>query len=439
MTGSAASGGAPESARTTARAPAGDPAEELKIMAVPLDASADTAPGAAAAKQDAAPEVQVTGVPDASGAAVQAEPDAGRGVEAFGLSAESVKVALRGDEIPAAADTARGSWMFLQLDDRGGAQVAEAPADETVSVQTLQATPPEVLDLNPLANGNVVVVNRALVQVVDAYGNRVVETAVDPAPSAVAFGPSGESAVVTSDAVLRFTAEGMLTGSIRQEETPALVAVSGDRTALADSEGIKVYVADSRALTLPGLQPSAMAMAPDGALALLTGSPQGVRLQIYSAEGQLNLDQAVVPEGEGFGFLAGGRLVAVGSALYDRNGGQTGRLPIAPSRVSDLAGGQGVLAWNSQQVARLEAGGATARWVAEVEDGSILQASGSARGDLVVILASTADGPALWVIDESGNRRYAERLAEWPADATAAGDQILLLTAEGLMVRNLNR
>lgn len=367
------------------------------------------------------------------GTAPEAGGEAGPGTVALA----PVKLVLRASDLAAPAEETRVSAMTAHITDTSGRELGDPQAEGEPVVRMMGASAPEPLDLNPLPNGNVVVYYSTSVQVVDAHGATVYEAPLEQAPAMVAFGPSGESALVTAGAVARFTAEGERAGSIQVDEMPALVTVSRDRTALAYANTVEVYHADDRVLALEGLRPHAMALAPDGALALLTGSPPDARLLLYDADGELLLDRPVAPDGEGFGFLADGRNVAVGSAVYDRAGQSLWRFPIAPARISALADGEDVLAWNLQQAALVKADDGTARWAAEVEAGSILQASGPARGDGVVLLTSDEEGAALWVIDESGTKRHSERLSDVPVDAAVSGEQLLLLTAEGLKVRPL--
>lgn len=414
-----------------------------------LMAAQESAPGAAGAapgEADRGDGLRIRAVPAESGAgspvqadlSVTSKSEPPRALEPRALTLAPVRLTLSVAELPAPVSEERGAVFTVRAQDTSGSESAEAAAEEDGAALTMGAVP-DVLDLHPLPNGNVAVIKRLSVQVVDEFGNLVSESPVEPEAVAVAVGPAGESAVVAADALIRLTAEGKPAGSVRLDAFPALVAVGGDRAAVADAHGVEVYDGGARVWTLPGLQPQALALAPDGALALLTGSPPDARLRIYAADGALQLDRPVAPEGAGFGFLGDGQLLAVGSAVYDRSGSERWRFPFAPARVSALAGGGSVLAWNSRQAARVLTDGGIPVWVAELTEGSIVRASGSAAGELVVVVAAADQGAAVWAIDPSGNQRHAERLSEIPVDATASGEHLLLLTPAGLQVRTLNR
>lgn len=412
-------------------------------------AAPESAPGAAATAlglpDRGNTEMWIAAPPESDGADA-ATADAGVGVEAGGVTALSAiplpaRVTLSVAQVPGGGVDKSGE-LSVHLTDTAGAPV-QSQAEERVAgtspVKAAATAGSDALDLNPLPDGTVVVVRRSSVRIVDQMGNLVAESPVEPEADTVAEGPAGETAVVSSNALTLFTATGEPSEPIPLDRLPARVAVSGNRTAVAGGAGVEVYEGRVRVLTLPGLRPSAMSLAPDGALALLTGPVPDARLLIYAADGSLLLDRPVAPDGEGFGFIGDGLQVAVGSAVYDRTGAERWHFPFAPDRVTALADGVSVLAWNSRQAARVLADGGTQVWVAEVTDGSLVQASGSAQGDLVVLVAAAEDGAAVWAIDQSGNQRHAERLSQVPVDVTASGDQLLLLTAEGLEVRPLNR
>lgn len=425
---------------SAAAAGGGESAGPFRTMTAPPQGRLDALPEVGEANLTAAgaPEGEAQVAASAApGDEIQAAAASSKG-EARGTVTSALKVSLRAEDLPALTDKSRGTWhVYLNLEDKSVALSGQIPPAQDSSVGAMEAASPAPLHVQPLPDGGVVVYGRSSVQVVDAHGNPVSETPIDQPPAAVVYGPAGESAVVTPDAVLRFTAEGRPAGALRVATVPELVAVNGDRTAVADPGGIRVYDADVPVLTLSGLRPSALALAPDGTLGLLTGSPREPRLMLYDAGGQLLLDQPVAPDGEAFGFLADGRQVAVGSTVYDRTGHPVWRFPVAPAWMRTLAGGRGVLAWNLQQAVWVEPDSGAPVWLAEVVDGSILLASGSARGDLTAIVVAAADGPAMWVIDESGRQRHAERLSDWPVDVAVSDDRLLLLTAEGLKVRPL--
>lgn len=406
----------------------------------------ESAPGAEAAAYglQATGELQALGAaPGQSGTADLAEADAASTLKAGGVRALSaispVRLTLSVAEVPDVFVVERaGEKVSLHVSETTGRALTQDGAEEAQAGATAAAVP-DALDLNPLPDGNVVVVQRWAVKIVDQHGNPVAESPVEPEAAAVAEGPAGETVVVSSDALTLFTATGKPAELIGLDQYPSLVAVSGKRMAVANDGGVEVYEGGARALTLPRLQPRAMALAPDGALAVLTGSPPDARLLIYAADGSLLLDRPVAPDGEGFGFIGDGLQVAVGSVVYDRTGDERWHFPFAPARVTALADGVSVLAWNSRQAVRVLADGGTQVWMAEVTDADLVRASGSARGDLVVLVAAADDGAAVWVIDQGGNQRHAERLSRVPVDVTASGDRILLLNAEGLEVRPLNR
>lgn len=395
------SGAAPEAASMAESGGAtGETAQAPRLMA---------APGSGAGMN-----LDVTDAQGKSGEVTQAPaPDA---IAISMAAAQPVKLVLRIDELEPGAPT-RGT-------------TAEPPL-------MLMSVKPVMLDIAPLPDGNVALLNANALKVVDRSGNVVAEEPLEQQPTALAEGPAAEPAVVSGSVVARFSADGRPAGSLELEEAPALVAVASDRTAVADAGGVKVYAGDAQVFALTGMQAEAIALAEDGALAVLTGRPEP-RLQVYAADGARMLDQAVDVDGTALAFLADGNQVAVGSGVYDRSGSHAWSFPFAPDRVVNTGGGSLVLAWNPQSAALLRAETGEPLWLAEAGSGMIVQAAAALDSDLAAVVAADEGGAGVWVIDAAGTWRHAERLDAVPVDVAVTGDHLHILATDGLEVRPLS-
>mgnify|MGYP000654284306 CR=1 FL=1 len=325
--------------------------------------------------------------------------------------------------------------LTLRIEELGG----EAAEDEVTrsGELMLMAVKPKMLDIAVLPDGNVALLSSSSLRVVDRAGNVVAEEPLVQEPTALAYGSGAEPAVVSGNVVERFRADGQPAGSLELDGTPALVAVVADRTAVADESGVKVYAGEEQVLSLDGLRAEAIALADDGALAVLTGTPEP-RLQVYAATGALMMEQAAEPDGSALAFLNGGTEVAAGSEVYDRSGILLWSFPFVPEHVANVGSGDLVLAWNAQSAALIRAGTGEPLWLAEAGSGTIVRAAAALDSDLAAVVVADETGAGVWVMDGTGAWRHAERLDEVPVDVAVTGGHLHILSADGLEVRSLS-
>lgn len=402
--GDLSGGSAPEAASTAITDRSGS--SELRIMA---------APGAGG-------ELNLQTADAQSKSGETAPPEAPGAFTATMAPVEPVKLVLSLDELKTKSgsdDPTRG--------DTGG--TAGAPPVMTMSVQ------PTMVDLTPLQDGKVAVLNSMALQVVDQAGNVLAEEPVAPEPTALADGPAGEPAVVSGNVVSRFRADGQPAGSLELDKAPARVAVAADRVAVADASGVKVYAGDVQVHVLDGLQAEAIALAEDGSLAVLTGMPRP-RLQVYSSSLALMMEQDVEADGSALAFLAGGSRVAAGRQVYDRSGAHVWSFPFAPDEIVGTGSGA-VLAWNPQTAALVRAETGETLWLAEAAGGTILRATAALDNDLAAVVVGDDGSAGVWVIDAAGTWRHAEPLDAIPVDVAVTGDHLHILLTGGLEVRSL--
>jgi len=283
-----------------------------------------------------------------------------------------------------------------------------------------------------------VVLTSDSVQVFTDEGALVTENALTEYPGPLATAPDGRIAVAAGTLLQFFTTQGQPDGSLKLDLPPAAVALGPDnRVAVADEYGANLYERSRFAMRLDGVKAASLAFANDGTLALLTQGEAERTLRLYAADGTAVAAQAVSGEGEGLAFTADGQQVIAGSQVFDRTGQLLWEVPFPPVRVAAFGSGDALLAWNHQVVSLFHSQDGAEVWSAEYPEGAIQQAAGSAAGDQVAVVGESAAGATVWVLQQDGTQRYAERLASAPVGLAIEGDSLILLTSQGLEVRTL--
>lgn len=182
-----------------------------------------------------------------------------------------------------------------------------------------------------------------------------------------------------------------------------------------------------------------VAFAPGGNLAAYGDHPDdaGV-LTVTDSKGALQWQARPKTGGRGLAWAAQGAVLVAGGKAYDASGKALWEAPIKTDGVAALDD-SGVLVWNSQSVLLLDA-----------RSGQVLVHGNYAAGGVGVqqviageknaaVLSDLGDGTVgLWVIDQAGNIRLAEHLAERPVGmAFAAADRLVLMFPQSVTVKEL--
>lgn len=331
----------------------------------------------------------------------------------------------------------RGSRIALVAPPAdAGDEVGEAPANGTPI--TLMAAPTN-LSVSSLPEGDYVVLTGTAVRVFDQEGALVTENALTNSPGLLATAPDGRIAVADGARVQTYGSNGQPAGSLELDAPPHAIALGpGERLAVAGESGTDLFTGSRFVARIDSVQAAALAFAGDGVLALLAQDGAGRSLRLYADDGTLLAAQPVPGDGQGLAFTADGQQIVAGSQVFDRSGQLLWEVPFPPVQAAAFGSGDALLVWSHQVVSLFHAQDGSAIWSADYPDGTILQAAGSAAGDRVAVVGESEIGASVWVLDETGAQRYAERLDRAPVGLAIAENNLILLTSSGVDVRTLD-
>lgn len=249
----------------------------------------------------------------------------------------------------------------------------------------------------------------------------------------------GRIATSAGRQLLLFDANGQQEAKLTLVGPAQAIALSPDgRVAVlvgqAEPFDLVVYDQEKAQFQVDDLSAAAFTFGPDGALAVRADGS----LSLYSRDGSRLWQAPVKTSGTGITFAAGGDVVVVGNTALHRSGQPVWEAssPLPLEAVSLGAYGP-VGLWDSQRLTLVRPEDGVELWTAELSGGQIQRVVPSEAGDQMAILAAVDGGAAVWVLDQAGGIRLAERLAVQPTGVAVEADTLFLLMNDGVQTRAL--
>lgn len=303
----------------------------------------------------------------------------------------------------------------------------------------IMAVGPEALSM-ARTGGNAAVRTRESLQLVDADGAIIWEKPLTGRPGPVVT-QSGKIATSAGNDLYLFDTEGRQELKLTLPAGPEGIDLSPDGrvavlvgdTGLQTNLHLVVYQQGKVQFRVSDLGAGFAAFGPDGSLAV-TGKGS---LQLFGRDGARLWKASLPGSGLGIAFAGGGEVIVAGGQAFHRSGQPLWEVPIHPQDLFTLGPDGPVVLRDSKRLMLVRPADGAEIWTAEHSGRQILGVASSDGGDQVAVLASVDEGAVVWVLNQSGGLRYAEKLRSQPLGVAVEGDILLLLTEHGVESRAL--
>lgn len=327
--------------------------------------------------------------------------------------------------------------IYLVVPEARAAVALKAPNPgqaQGISIAAVDAGP-ENLAMVRIGASNAVRTSNSL-QLLDDGGAKLWEQRLpEGAGPLVAW--NGQVATVAGQELFLYNADGQRVQNLSVGPAEALAISADGRVAAIVGSTLSVYDGSKLQFRVEGASPTGLAFSSDGSLAAVLREQDGLYLQLFGQDGN-PLTRAKL-QGNGQGIAFAGDVILVGGEAFHRSGQPLWQAPFPTQEVYSLGPDGPFLVRDAMQtISLVRPADGTELWTAEHTGVQTLRTAISSSGDLLAVVARVENGTAVWVLDQQGGLRFAERLEGSPVGVAVEGETLYLLMPEGLVTRTLD-